>query len=386
VSDHLRPPFDDHTLDAYWDALNRGELPSVQLPPDVALALRHLASLDPAPQSSTVRERAWAETWKRIRPIQSNQEHSVMHAIPVSSNHRLPQSRLVPDIRPPAATIGHIDRRWAVIAVSIVAFLLAFVAYAILGPPHSDPANGPVIPAAVVQDATPAAAPAGEHKLTIDLPASMVHSTGAISAGWDYIEFPANRSYTYTGNCCPGPFIEYVLTGQLTVQSDAPMTIFRADGTSEPLLIGHESTLLPGDAFLAENDAKLVATNNGEELAQLLGWVLVDDARFNGHEMGGFATTLDVDLEFDMAVNPGPGQVIVTRYDRLGQIPKPGPNSYQFVLLAYHTPSGQASVRSEIRDPKGTPVAGDDYDGYYVLDFLMSPPGTPSPTAGTPAA
>jgi hypothetical protein len=112
----------------------------------------------------------------------------------------------------------------AIVLALIAASLLAFVAYAILGPFDSDPDNGPVIPAVVLQEVTPTPTPIGEHKLTIDLPADRVHSTGSISAGWDYIEFPQGIPYPYEGYCCPGPFIEYVLTGELTVQSDVPMT------------------------------------------------------------------------------------------------------------------------------------------------------------------
>ncbi len=95
-----------------------------------------------------------------------------------------------------------------------------------------------------MQEVSPIATPVGEHKITIDLPASMVHSTGAITAGWDYIEFPADSTYTYVPYCCPGPFIEYVLTGQLTVQSAAPMTIIRFDDTTESIPAGQDVTLL----------------------------------------------------------------------------------------------------------------------------------------------
>jgi hypothetical protein len=238
----------------------------------------------------------------------------------------------------------------------------------------------------VVQQATAAATPAGEHKMRIDLPASMVHSTGGVSAGWDYIEFPTDRTYTYKGYCCPGPFIEYVLTGQLTVQSDAPMTIFRADGTNESIPVGQEVTLLTGEAFLTENESEIVATNHGDVLAQLLGWVLVNDARFNGHGVGGFPLSLGVDTEIRMAVNPGPGQVVITRYDTLAQIPDPAPNSYQFVLQAYQEQNGGLKVKSSLVEMPGTPGAGNSNAGYYVLDFFMSPPGTPSPTAGTPGS
>lgn len=384
MSDHFRLPLDDDALDRYWDALVNGQEPSAQLPPDVAQALRRFSSLDPAPQSSSVRERAWAETWKRMQSTPPEQELSSMHALSISSNHRVPQ---------PIPVSGHvrsspsrrIDRRLAAVATLIAASLLAFVAYGFFGPFASDPENGPIIPAAVMQEATPMATPAGEHKITIDLPASMVHSTKTISAGWDYIEFPGNSTFEYVPYCCPGPFIEYVLSGQLTVQSDAPMTIFRADGTSESIPIGQETTLLAGDAFLAENEARLVATNNGRELTQLLGWVLVNENLFSGHAMGGFAPTLTVDLEVGMKVTAGPGQVIITRYDTLEQIPEPAPNSYQFILQSMQGPDGTPTVSTALTEIQGTLVTGEGSDGFYVLDFLMSPPGPASPEA-TPEA
>lgn len=309
-----------------------------------------------------------------------------MHAMPNSTNHRLSQPSPRPATPRAAPALGRTNRRLAIAVTLIAAALAAFVLYGVFGPFDSGPENGPVIPAVVMQEETPAATPVGEHKLTIDLPASMVHSTGGISAGWDYIEFPNDRTYTYKGYCCPGPFIEYVLTGQLTVQSDAPMTIFRADGTNESIPVGQDVTLLAGDAFLAENESGIVATNHGEASAQLLGWVLVNDARFSGHGVGGFPLSLGVDTESRMAVNPGPGQVVVTRYDTLAQIPDPAPNGYQFILQAYQGQNGELKVKSSLAEMSGTPVAGNSNVGYYVLDFLMSPPGTPSPTAGTPSA
>ncbi len=30
---------------------------------------------------------------------------------------------------------------------------------------------------------------------------------------------------------------------------------------------------------------------------------------------------------------------------------------------------------------EGTPIAGNGYDGFYVLDFFMSPPATATPEA-----
>lgn len=390
MSDNHRLPIDESALNAFWNELVSGaetdRTLANQLPADVVQAIRSISAIDPAPQSSTVRERAWAKTWERIRTTSAAQEPSSMHAIPLSPNPRLPQSMPVPRPARAAPLIGRIDRRLAIVLTLIAASLLAFVAYGFFGPFDSDPDNGPVIPAAVMQEATPIATPVGEHKLTIDLPADRVHSTGSISAGWDYIEFPPNQTFTYKGYCCPGPYIEYVLSGQLTVQSDAPMTIFRADGSNESIPIGTEATLLAGDAFLAENDAGLVAISKGETWAQLLGWVLMNEEGFNGHDEGGFAPALDADLEFDMAVNPGPGQVVITRYDTLDQIPEPGPNSYQFVLQAYHNQSGEGKVTSSLVVMPSTPVAGGADDGFYVLDFLMTPPGTPSPTAGTPSA
>jgi hypothetical protein len=232
-----------------------------------------------------------------------------------------------------------------------------------------------------VNESTPVATPSGEHILTIDLPASMVHSTGTISAGWDYIEFPANSKFEYVPYCCPGPFIEYVLSGQLTVQSDAPMTVFRSEGASESIPAGQETPLLAGDAFLAENEARLVATNNGKDLTQLLGWVLVNNNLFSGHGLGGFAHTLSADLEVGMKVTAGPGQVVVTRYDTLEQIPNPAPNGYQFILQAMHSPDGTPTVSSALMEVQGTPVASNGTDGFYVLDFLMSPTSTASPEA-----
>ena len=380
MSNNHRLPIDESTLNTFWNQVVSGvetdRTIATQLPADVVQAIRSITAIDPAPQSSTVRERAWAETWERIRTTPTEREHASMHAIPLSANQRLPQSLPVPDHARSAPRIERIDRRLAIVLALIAASLLAFVAYAILGPFDSDPDNGPVIPAVVLQEVTPTPTPIGEHKLTIDLPADRVHSTGSISAGWDYIEFPQGIPYPYEGYCCPGPFIEYVLTGELTVQSDVPMTIFRANGTSESIPVGQETTLLAGDAFLAENDAQLQAINNGEVLTQMLGWVLLNEDGFNGHDLGGFPSSLDVDLEFDMTVNPGPGQLVITRYDRLDQIPDPAPNSYQFVLQAYHDSTGAAKVMSSLVEMPATPGAG-GYDGFYVLDFLMSPPGTP---------
>ncbi len=167
-------------------------------------------------------------------------------------------------------------------------------------PIGSDPDNGPVIPAAVIQEATSIPAPLGEHKITIDLPASMVHSTGAISAGLGLHRVSDESTFTYDGYCCPGPWVEYVFTGQLTVHSNTPMTIFRADGESESIPAGLEVTLLAGDAFLAENEAQLVAKNKGE-MGSAVG-LGAASTRTDSRDMsvGGFAQALDADLEIEM--------------------------------------------------------------------------------------
>ena len=234
-----------------------------------------------------------------MQSIPPEQELSSIHAMPLSSNHRLPPSRTVAENSRAAPSPARIDRRWAFVAAVIAATLLALMVYQFFGPIGSDPDNGPVIPAAVVQEVTPIATPVGEHKITIDLPASMVHSTGSINAGWDYIEFPADSTFKYVPYCCPGPFIEYVLDGQLTVQSAAPMTIIRSDDTTELIPAGQDVTISTGDAFLTENEAELLATNPSDSMTQLLGWVLLNDDEFQGHEVGGFPRSLDVDLEFE---------------------------------------------------------------------------------------
>jgi hypothetical protein len=379
MSNNHRLPIDESILNAFWNEVVSGSETdhtlASQLPADVVRTIRSITAIDPAPQSSTVRERAWAETRERIRTTSAAHEQPSVQAMP----RPLPVSERARE----APSTGRIDRRLAVAFSLIAAMVLALLAYGFFGLFDSDPDNGPVIPAVVMQEVTRTPTPIGEHKLTIDLPADRVHSTGSTGAGWDYIEFPRGIPYLYKGYCCPGPFIEYVLTGQITVQSDAQMSIFRADGSSKSIPIGQETTLLAGDAFLAENDAQLQVTNNGEVLTQLLGWVLLNEDGFNGHSPGGFPSSLDVDLESDMTVNPGPGQLVITRYDRLDQIPDRAPNSYQFVLQAYHDSAGAAKVMSSLVEMPATPSAG-GYDGFYVLDFLMSPPGTPSPTAGTP--
>src|SRR6476659_3855441 len=101
MSNNHRLPIDESTLNTFWNQVVSGvetdRSIATQLPADVVQAIRSITAIDPAPHSSTVRERAWAETWERIRTTPTEREHASMHAIPLSANQRLPQSLPVPD-------------------------------------------------------------------------------------------------------------------------------------------------------------------------------------------------------------------------------------------------------------------------------------------------
>ena len=108
----------------------------------------------------------------------------------------------------------------------------------------------------------------------------------------------------------------------------------------------------------------------------MLGWVLLNEDGFNGHDLGGFPSSLDVDLEFDMTVNPGPGSS--SSRVMIGSIRFP--IQRRIAINSSCRPItirlGAAKVMSSLVEMPATPGAG-GYDGFYVLDFLMSPPGTP---------
>lgn len=391
MSDGRSIPIDENALDAFLNDIVAGRPierdPSAQLPADVVQAIRHITSLDPSPQSGAVRERAWAETWDHIQQQRSEQE-STMYASAVATGSQAVQSSSSPVPSGPRERgwSGEFPRGWAAAAALLVLLVTAFAAYAAFGPGRPNSDNGPVIPAVVIQEGSPTPTPAGTPIFRIDLPASSVLSTGTLTSGWDYIVVRATqRTYNYTPNCCPGPFLEYVLEGQLAAQSERPMTIVRADGAQEAIPAGTEVTLFTGDAFLAENDANMDLHNPGATDTHLLGWVLVNDLAFQGHGAAGFAQTLAVDLEFEMQVSPGPGTLVLTRYDDPAEIPaEPAPNSYQYILYAGGNALGTPEIGTTPSAPSGTPAPPAPGEGIYVLDFLMSPPATPSPVAATP--
>jgi hypothetical protein len=392
MSSNHRLPIDESVLNAFWNEVVSGSETDLtltgQLPADVVQALRLITAIDPAPQSSTVRERAWAETWERIRTTSTEQEPSIMHAIPLPSNPSTPTVVPLPGATPRRRPrfSNRAERRWHVAAVLIAAVLVALAIVRLFGPFGPDPVLGPVIPAVVVTDATPE--PAGAQLFRIELPSSSVVTTGSVSSGLDYVVVPANEHlYRYRPYCCSGPFLEYVLAGQIAIQSGQPMTVIRADGAEETIAVDTEVILTTGDTFVAENDGDLDMRNTGASDTHLLGWVLTGDPRFQGHAAAGFPETMAVDLEFDMQVSPGPATLVLARYDDAADVPPPAaPNSYQFVLYMDTNQQG-TPVLSDVEAPlQGTPASQTGGAAVFVLDFLMSPPGAASPAAGTPSA
>lgn len=92
------------------------------------------------------------------------------------------------------------------------------------------------------------------------------------------------------GSCCHGPYVQYLLSGSLTFTVGGPTQVIRADGATEQVAADTTTTLVAGDTLLTRNEYPVATSNAGNESADVLDWLLIDDpnAQFGGRQGEGW--------------------------------------------------------------------------------------------------
>jgi hypothetical protein len=174
-----------------------------------------------------------------------------------------------------------------------------------------------------------------ETLMEFEIPAEMLPTGDATSAGIVRLEVPVGSSETWTPTCCTGPLVEYVVSGEYTVRAQDQITVFRADGTAEEIAAGAAVTLGAGDGLLSRNQTVAQVSNTGTTPVDLLQWVMIDNtSAFNEHKLPGWVKTNTQVVRY-FSPEEGPVTVTLRRVEVQGiaEIPKPAEGiSYQYGL------------------------------------------------------
>ncbi|MFT4040427.1 MAG: hypothetical protein QM692_19765 [Thermomicrobiales bacterium] len=260
----------------YWDALVLGqESAATGLEPGLAQAIervQHPAIQPPA----TARERVRRHLASQMASRQSLQE-DLMHPVIALSDPR--PAPIAPKRRPYLAA-------WTLAAMCVVTALLLVTGFFESGrPPASLPPGDPA-PAmlSALEEAPPGAAADDGTVLVVPLAAEpetfkditnwlMYAITVEPGARAEWKENVANT-------CCPGPRLEYVVSGEMTFRSGQPTQVMRANGAGavEAIAAGAEVTLHPGDARISRNETPFEAVNSGAVRAEMVLSTMIFDS------------------------------------------------------------------------------------------------------------
>ena len=179
--------------------------------------------------------------------------------------------------------------------------------------------GGPAVhaPASASQEAT-----SDETVLQLTLPAASLPTGDGVGAGLAVFTIAPGTRSTWNQTCCPGVLVEYVLSGQYTVRSQAAMTVVRAGGAVEEVPARTEVVLNPGDSLVSRDEVGVEAANTGTEPVSLLSWLLITGdgtfnsrvqlpmwvefgSQFTGHKLPGWVEGLPGDVR-EMADVQGP--------------------------------------------------------------------------------
>jgi hypothetical protein len=298
---------DDHRLaddlDRYWDATLRGEAPARPGGID-EISAAIIARLREPTES-----RYLADAQQRVR--QQVVESTTTVRPPVIPS---PESDLENRERMSRLNVRGAPRTVLILAATILLALGVALAIDILREPNPDHGGGPAIHAP--------ATPTPETVLEITLPATALPTGDGVGAGLAVFTIAPGTRSTWDQTCCPGVLVEYVLSGQYTVRSQAAITVVRASGAAEEVPARTEVVLNPGDSLISRDEVGVEAANTGTEPVALLSWLLITgDGTFNsrvqlpmwdqfgpqftGHKLPGWVEGLPGDVR-EMADVQGP--------------------------------------------------------------------------------
>jgi hypothetical protein len=323
-------------LRRYWDEIARGERATPgELDPELAAIIRHLHALGdvPGPDPSYA---------TRLR---EELMHTATH--PVTLSPQLTRNgRTSPyDLPAPAPSVAR-SPRWSrmlpqVASVALVAVTLMVAVVLVRAPGGSPPNDDPAGLPALLVPATPGspeatAALSRETVLAMTLPGDLVPIAGNLDfVLWHAVLTPGEDAAFEADavDCCPGPQITQVITGELTLRVDGPVQLVRGSGLAsgtagaEAVAAGSEVLLHSGDTAIYDFSLPAEYANHGADPLHLVGGGLL--AGSMAWPPAGM-TLLDGNEEYSApALPPGPVEATLIRatLPPQGALPAPPPDS-----------------------------------------------------------
>lgn len=169
-------------------------------------------------------------------------------------------------------------------ATAALLVLVLVVSLFAAGPlrPGRGPAEPAGLPAVIEAPATPSPGAATEETLVeAMIPAELFPEGEHITSEAAHLTMPPGSSGAWKGServDWPGLRVQHVLSGAITIRSEADAQVLRAGGGSamEDVPGGTEIVLEPGDTWLARNETPYEVDNPAEAPAVFLLWVLAN--------------------------------------------------------------------------------------------------------------
>lgn len=388
----------DEVLSRFWNALvlSDGEPPLGDLAPQQAETVRWLHAMTRAPLPAEIRERV--DRTMDTAPVAMAMEipangHTQWHVsgtdvVVLGSGGRAPDRR-PPDDKPdqPVRPLSAHRPRWAAFPLATALLLLVTLGLGVivgsLG--RSVVERRTVLPAVTGSTSDEMLqSPEGPAETTLEtvfattLPPEMLPAGGYLSFGFWRLELAPGVSTPVPPEgqrCCRGPQITHVLAGELTVQVDGPLQLFRGStlgSTGVELAPGTSTVVRPGDTIIYDFASPAVYANHGTIPVQIV------DAGFNTGTLSGehWLTTMDyLDGSQEFSQSPLPAGPLAVSLVRAvlppnGEVPAPPRGA--FVLEVGE--NGDASIGKRADDGLLFNIS-DKTETIYVA--ILEPLGTP---------
>jgi len=277
--------------------------------------------------------------------------------------------------------------RFAAYVVAALLVLALGIGLLVRGPGLPRREHEKSIPAAQAP-ASPTALPSTDTTLLrVTLPAAALPKGEGISGGLAHFSIPPGTRSTWTPPCCPGPLIEYVVSGSYSVKAEVALKVVRTDGSIQDVAANEEITLGPGDALISRNETVVEGANTGAVPVELLGWVIIEDSGFGGHSLPGWLSG-DASVQGDLVILPESMSVELRRVtlEPNSELPPPVAGTSQYAVVLPSNSAGTpvtAAVSEELSG--GALIYGPEPVEVYVLTAEQTVPPNSSPAAGTPA-
>jgi hypothetical protein len=359
---------DADEVDRYWDAwaLTGRSRRTETLDLATQDLIDHLWRVGAPPQAAAARTRVW----QRLRYASKQEEHP-MDTASMAAVQRLPQwSPGRSNSRVPARTSPFRMRPgWrgfgGLVATSALVVLMLTAGLFVAGPLRpagvaTEPAGGPALVLApatpgpkeaarevLVETTVPAAAlPVGEDRF--------LHISQVTMQPGVVVTIPAEEAA-----CCPGPLMDHVLAGELTIRVEGPLRVARAatgatPGPVEEVAPGTAVVLRAGDTALYDQALSTEYANHGTEPVQLVGGGLFlgrPQVSPPGLKLNNF------DSMSSLPLPAGPVTFVLEQVmlEPRAMLPSPPPGALRVLTsgpqIAYLPKAADGSVTNLTRDP-----------------------------------